>query len=183
MLSLWRVTATKTDMFQNYKADPLTVIKETLEKSGKDAKHVFVVFGASVSILAVSICDNLSRFTEIKNYCSPFWTLRLKSVKLEVIYQCLHFRSNPLISLYIFATVHNLMNYKNLIVRSAAKLTCPRVQYASNIKLIFVRSDTGVVIDSQPHLCCMCKTSLLFACSIGCLCSRWLFGFSVIHSN
>ena len=27
----------------------------------------------------------------------------------------------------------------------------------------FARSDTGVVIDSKPHLSCTCKTSLLFA--------------------
>ena len=27
----------------------------------------------------------------------------------------------------------------------------------------FARSDTGVVIDSEPHLSCTCKSSLLFA--------------------
>ena len=28
---------------------------------------------------------------------------------------------------------------------------------------LFSRSDTGIVIDSEPHLSCTCKTSLLFA--------------------
>ena len=53
------------------------------------------------------------------------------------------------------------MNYTNLI--DSCQVHLP-LQYASNIKLI-ARSDTGVVIefDSEPHLCRMCKTSLLFA--------------------
>ena len=70
-----------------------------------------------------------------------------------------HFRSNPLMNIYIFATVHSLMNYTNLIDSCQAQLP---VQYASNIKFI-ARSDTGVVIDSEPHLSRTCKTSLLFA--------------------
>ena len=36
------------------------------------------------------------------------------------------------------------------------------VQYARTLKS-FVRSDTGVVIDSEPHQSRTCKTSLLFA--------------------
>ena len=51
-----RVTATKTDMSENGKADPLSLIKQTLEKSRKDSAHVFVVFGASVSILYRYAC-------------------------------------------------------------------------------------------------------------------------------
>ena len=62
-------------------------------------------------------------------------------------------------NIYIFATVHSLMNYTNLIDSCQAQLP---VQYASNIKFI-ARSDTGVVIDSEPHLSRTCKTSLLFA--------------------
>ena len=48
---------------------------------------------------------------------------------------------------YIYATVHSLMNYTNLIDSCQAHLP---VQYAPNISS-FARSDTGVVIDSQPH--------------------------------
>ena len=36
------------------------------------------------------------------------------------------------------------------------------VQYASKSNS-FARSDTDVVIDSEPHSSCTCKTSLLFA--------------------
>ena len=36
------------------------------------------------------------------------------------------------------------------------------VQFASN-STSFAICDTGVVIDSEPHLSCMCKTSFLFA--------------------
>ena len=50
------------------------------------------------------------------------------------------------------------MNYTDLIDSCQAHLP---VQYASNIE--FARSDTGVVIDSEPHLSRMCKTSFLFA--------------------
>ena len=57
------------------------------------------------------------------------------------------------------------------------------MQYASKIKFIR-QKDTGHVIDSEPHLSCMCKTSILFApLIIGCLCLHWLFGFSILHSN
>ena len=52
------------------------------------------------------------------------------------------------------------MNYKNLIDSCQALLP---VQFASNIKLIRQISDTGVVIDSQPHASRMCKTSILSA--------------------
>ena len=44
----------------------------------------------------------------------------------------LHFRSNPLMNLYIFATVHSLMNYTNLIDSCQAHLP---VQYTLNIEL------------------------------------------------
>ena len=47
------------------------------------------------------------------------------------------------------------------IIFTAAKLTCPcNTLRTSNS---FVRSDTGVVIDSEPHRSRTCKTSLLFA--------------------
>ena len=51
------------------------------------------------------------------------------------------------------------MNKMNLIDSRQAQLP---VQYAWNIELIF-RYDTGVVIDSEPHLSRTCKTSFLFA--------------------
>ena len=44
------------------------------------------------------------------------------------------------------------------------------------------RVDTGVVIDSEPHLSRTCKTSLVFApLAVGVL--HWLFRFPVLHSN
>ena len=49
------------------------------------------------------------------------------------------------------------MNYTNLIDSCQAHL---HVQYASNSS---ARSDTGVVIDSEPDMSRRCKTSLLFA--------------------
>ena len=51
------------------------------------------------------------------------------------------------------------MNYTNLIDSFQAHLF---VKYALNINS-FTRSDTGVVIDSEPQLSRTCKTSLLFA--------------------
>ena len=50
-------------------------------------------------------------------------------------------------NLKIFATVHSLMNYTTLIDSCQTHLP---VQRASNIELIR-RSDTGVVIDSEPQ--------------------------------
>ena len=50
------------------------------------------------------------------------------------------------------------MNYTNLIDSCQAHLP---VQYATFRS--FARSDTGVVIDSEPHLSGTCKTSRLFA--------------------
>ena len=44
---------------------------------------------------------------------------------------------------------------------TAAKLTCPCNTFPTLNS--FARSDTGVVIDSEPHLSRTCKTSLLFA--------------------
>ena len=49
------------------------------------------------------------------------------------------------------------MNDTNLIDSCQAHLP---MQYASNIEL---RSDTGIVIESEPHLSRTCKTSLLCA--------------------
>ena len=58
-----------------------------------------------------------------------------------------------------FSTVHSPMNDTNLIDSYQVHLP---VQYASNIE-ITARSDTGVVIDREPHPSRTCKTCLLFA--------------------
>ena len=58
-----------------------------------------------------------------------------------------------------FCTVHSLLNDINLIDSCQAHLP---VQYALNIYSICL-CDTGVVIDSEPHLSRTCKTSFLFA--------------------
>ena len=71
-------------------------------------------------------------------------------------YMYLHFQRKSLMNLYISATVHSLKNGINLIYSCQADLP---MQYASN------RSDTGVVIDSEPHMSRTCKTNLLFASS------------------
>ena len=52
------------------------------------------------------------------------------------------------------------MNYTNLIECSQAHLP---VHYASNIELIRLKCDIGIVIDSEPHPSRTCKSSLLFA--------------------
>ena len=87
----------------------------------------------------------------------------------EYIGKYLHFRSNPLMNLQIFASFHSLMNYTHLIDSSQAHLP---VQYA------FARNDTGVVIDSEPHASRTCKTNLLFALLAVCVqtgCSTFPF--------
>ena len=91
--------------------------------------------------------------------------------------QYLHFQSKPLMNHYIFATVYSLMKYIHLIDICQAHLP---VQYASNIEFIR-QSDTGVVVDSEPHLRRTCKNPLV--CSFGRPCSHWLFRFFVLHSN
>ena len=72
--------------------------------------------------------------------CMVFDLTKLSSCKLQrkdkYLYSSvkyLHFSCNPLINLLIFATVHSLMNYINLIDSCQADLP---VQYASNIQLI-----------------------------------------------
>ena len=65
--------------------------------------------------------------------------------------------------------------------KTAAKLTC--LCNALRTSNSFPRSDTGVVIESEPHLSLTCKTRLLFAPFNGCQCSHWLFCFSVLHPN
>ena len=67
-------------------------------------------------------------------------------ILVQVFIAYLHFRSNPLMNLQIFATVHSLMNNINLIGSCQAHLS---VQY--------------VVIDSEPHLSRTCNTSRLLA--------------------
>ena len=97
--------------------------------------------------------------TNIANNKDPDQTVCCYDISgLEYIWIYLHFLSNPFTNLYIFATVHSLVNYINL---KTAKLTCP----CNTLPTLnsFARSDTGVVIDNEPHLCRMCKTSLLFA--------------------
>ena len=42
---------------------------------------------------------------------------------------------------------------------------------------------TLVLIDSETHLSRTCMQNKLLVCSIGCPCSHWLLGFSVLHSN
>lgn len=39
--------------------DPLTIIRQTVEKKGHGASHVFVVFGASVSKISIAVSLNL----------------------------------------------------------------------------------------------------------------------------
>ena len=56
---------------------------------------------------------------------------------------------------HLFATVQNLMNYINLI----HSCPCNTLRTANS----FARSDTGVVIDSEPHRSRTCKSSFLFA--------------------
>ena len=68
-----------------------------------------------------------------------------------LIEEYLHFQSNPLMNLKIFATVHSLMNYTKLI----AKLTCPCNMLRTSNSV--ARSDTGVEIDSEPHRSRTCK--------------------------
>ena len=58
-------------------------------------------------------------------------------------------------NLKIFATVYSLMNYTTLIDSCQAHLPMQRASFA--------RSDTGVVIDSEPQPSRTCKTSFLFA--------------------
>ena len=57
------------------------------------------------------------------------------------------------------------MNGKKLIDSYQTDLP---VQYTSNIEL-FAKSDTGVVIDSEPHLHRTCKTSILFVPLAACV--------------
>ena len=103
----------------------------------------------------------------VYNYLSSFfWCNR----------QYLHFRSNHLMNLKIFETVHSLMNYTHLINSCQAHLP---VQYASK------------VICQKWYWCCdwqratpeshMQNKPLI--CSIGCPCSSWLFRFSTLHSD
>ena len=54
-----------------------------------------------------------------------------------------------------------IASWLTLIWLTAAKLTCP-CNTLGTLNSI-TRSETGVVIDSEPHLSRMCKTSLLFA--------------------
>ena len=69
-----------------------------------------------------------------------------------------------------FGTVHSLMKDINLIDSCQAHLP---MQYPSNIKFI-ARSDTGVLIDSEPHPSCACKSIRLVVC-VHAGCSAFLF--------
>ena len=61
-------------------------------------------------------------------------------------------------NLQIFATTHNLMEDINMI-DSLQVSPCNMLQTSNS----FARSDTVVVVVSEPHLICTCKTSILFA--------------------
>ena len=61
-------------------------------------------------------------------------------------------------NLLIFATVHSLINYTNLIDSCQAHLPLDTLRTSNS----FARSDTDVVIDREPHLSRTCKTCLLF---------------------
>ena len=55
-----------------------------------------------------------------------------------------------------FATVYNLMKIINMI--DSCQEHMPMLRTSNS----FDRSDTDVVMDSEPHLILMCKTNLLF---------------------
>ena len=81
----------------------------------------------------------------------------------------LHFQSNPLQSF--------IASWITQIWLTAAKLICPWfMPWTSNS---FARSDTGVVIDSEPRRSHTCKTSLSFAQ----LAVRVQAGWSLFHSD
>ena len=61
-------------------------------------------------------------------------------------------------NLSIFETVHSLINDINLIDIYQAHLPYNMLRTWNS----FARSDTGVVIDSEPQLSRTCKTSILF---------------------
>ena len=75
----------------------------------------------------------------------------------------------------IFATVHNHINDTNLIDSRAAKVTCLCNTLGTSNSI--ARSDTGVVIDSEPHLSPTYKTSLFAPVSahVPAGCSAYLF--------
>ena len=97
----------------------------------------------------------------IKN-CLKYLNIKLFNVRMAVIccFITLHFQSQPLMNLRIFATVHSLINDTKFDL-TAAELTCPCNSLRTSNS--FTRCDTGVVIDSEAHLSCTCKTSFLFA--------------------
>ena len=95
----------------------------------------------------------------LKMHGSNLMTLVSQNFFIHVTSKYLHFQRNPIMNLQMFATVHSLSNYTNLIDSCQAHLPA---QHASNIELIC----------QKWHWCCdwqratpsrTCKTSLLFA--------------------
>ena len=69
----------------------------------------------------------------INRWSNRHWWVAHERFKQVLMYVYIHFRSNHLIYLKIFATDHGLMNYTHLIDSCQAHFP---VQYASNIELI-----------------------------------------------
>ena len=76
--------------------------------------------------------------------------------KWQGIMLYLHLRSNPLMNLRIFETVHSLMNYTYLIDSCQAHMP---MHFPSNIKFIHQKCYWCC----EPHLSRTCKTSIMFA--------------------
>ena len=134
-----------------------------------------------ISYISVISVINISIFLLWWLFCSAEQNHLCKFVKehfgehfCEIILLYLHFRSNPLMHLWIFATVHSQMNCTNLIDSCQAHLP---IQYASNIELIgqkwywccdWPRATPESHMQNKP-----------LVCSHGCPCSSWLFHFSI----
>ena len=87
-----------------------------------------------------------------------------------------HKNKKPSMNLKIFATVHSLMNYINLIGSCHAHLP---MQFASNIG--FIRQKWHWCCDWQRATPALHMQNKPVVCCIGCPCSHWLFRFSVLH--
>ena len=99
-----------------------------------------------------------------------FLNEKLLSWMLTVIFLFLWNAKHTFVNIYIFEAILKwILRILQLFIASwitqiwltAAKLTC--LYNTLQTLNSFARSDTGVVIDSKPHLNHMCKTSLLFA--------------------
>ena len=70
------------------------------------------------------------------------------------------------------------MNDKDMIDSCQGHCLCNILRTLNSL----ARSDTDVVIDSEPHLIFQVQNKPLVG-SIGCLCSHWRFSFFVFLSN